>query len=385
MNIIFLEAVQNFGGARMSTLELAKRMQDLGHNVLIVDFWGANKDFVSKAHEFNLPITYLKERPEPFVIKESNSKLLQIKNYVKYIFLQREYKAAFKRIAKEFKPDVVNVNNNKCLNILDVKADYKIDYFARGWFAYKSLSIFNKKLLKKYKPRFLTVSQSTRQAIYTGGIAPLKDIVVFTDVMNKELIESYTNQYYSFSADKPIKILHSGGFLKTKGQHIAVEVAKALKDNDVAFKMTLTGIIYKGDASRIYYESVVSLIKKYNLENEVEIVLNKPNVIEYFKKTDVLIHPSWTEGLPRVALEALSFGKPVIANPVGGIVDVVINNITGYITDFNNIEQYVEYIKSYYDNIEKYKSHSQLGRHLIKGNYLDEHQLLNIKRIYPIK
>ena len=88
-------------------------------------------------------------------------------------------------------------------------------------------------------------------------------------------------------------------------------------------------------------------------------------------------------GLPRVCLEALAFGKPIIANPAGGVTDVVIHGLTGYITDFNDIEQYADYIGMYYNNMDLYKSHSISGRQLISQNYLDVNQLESIKRIFP--
>ena len=242
-----------------------------------------------------------------------------------------------------------------------------------------------RKKLKTYKPRFLTVSQATRQALFTGGIAELKDIKVLTSVIDEATFNSYSPEYTPFDDKRPFRILFSGGFLKTKGQHTCLEIAKKLKKKGIHFKMTLTGIIYKeGNTSERYYQSILNLITKYDLKEEVEIVLNPPNILDYFKDTDILIHPSHTEGLPRVGLEALAFGKPIIANPVGGVTDIVIHNLTGFITDFNDIKQYSEYIIRYVENPVLYKLHSQTARQLIRQNYLDANQFENIKNIYPI-
>ena len=41
---------------------------------------------------------------------------------------------------------------------------------------------------------------------------------------------------------------------------------------------------------------------------------------------DAYILPSYTEGLPVSILEAMSYGKPILATPVGGIPEVVIDN-----------------------------------------------------------
>jgi glycosyltransferase involved in cell wall biosynthesis len=46
---------------------------------------------------------------------------------------------------------------------------------------------------------------------------------------------------------------------------------------------------------------------------------------------DVFALPSWIEGMPLVALEAMQRGKPVVATPVGGTAEVVADGETGVI------------------------------------------------------
>ena len=44
---------------------------------------------------------------------------------------------------------------------------------------------------------------------------------------------------------------------------------------------------------------------------------------------DVVALPSWTEGLPLVVLEAMAHARPVVATPVGGTPEVVLDGETG--------------------------------------------------------
>lgn len=381
MKIIYLEAVQNYGGARKSTLELANRVKSLGHEVLIVDFWGTCLPFLSAIKEFGLKLYVLENREEPYIIYDK-SRLKYFWKGFKYFFIQMRLKKKMSEVVDKFNPDIVCINNMKCMNILKLNSTYKIDYFARGWFGSTTISKRAKLQFKRFNPRFLTVSQSTRQAIFTGGLAKLSDIFVLSSVINRDIFDSYKPKYQIFNYKNPIRILHSGGFLESKGQHISVEIAKKLKDEGIPFSMKFTGIIYKGGISENYYNSILKKISDNNLTGNIEIVLNKSDVIEYYKESDVLIHPSSTEGLPRVCLEAMSFGKPVIANPVGGVTDIVIHNFTGFLTDFNNEFQYVSYIKRYFEDMNLYIKHSRSARQLIEQNYLDENQIDNIVKIY---
>lgn len=55
--------------------------------------------------------------------------------------------------------------------------------------------------------------------------------------------------------------------------------------------------------------------------------------VEAFDKIDCLLSFSQKEGVPRSMLEAASRGVPTIARPVGGVTDIVKENVTGYTVD----------------------------------------------------
>lgn len=387
MKILFLEAVQNFGGARKSTLELATRLQKAGHEVLIVDFWGSCKPFIQAVNDKQLNIKILDQRQEPIVLTSSN-KLKAFYNKASYFFYEKKLKSNLNKILKDFAPDVVSLNNAKCLSLVPPKANFEIHYFARGWFNYNSISFRTKYTLKKHKNiKFLTVSQATRQAVFAGGFAKLENIFVMTDVIDNHIIENVVSEnsftpWNTNSEKRPFVLHHCGGFLETKGQHISLEVAKKLKQSNVDFILNFTGIVYEGEASKPYYQKLLDDIKTYNLQDSVNIILNPPNIMDYFYKSDVLLLPSYTEGLPRVTLEAMAFGKPVIANPVGGIIDVVINNHTGYVTDFNAVDDYYKSILELVNNKQKYEEMSKNCIKLIKDNYSEKNQEIVISKYY---
>ena len=57
---------------------------------------------------------------------------------------------------------------------------------------------------------------------------------------------------------------------------------------------------------------------------------NMVNAGAYCAQADLLMLPSNYEGLPMVIIEAMSFGKPIVASDVGGISEIVRNDINGY-------------------------------------------------------
>lgn len=385
MNIIFLEAVQNFGGARKSTLELAKRLKDRGNNILIIDFWGSCIPFVEKAQEFELALDFIDKRDTPFLLSDGN-RFRILGNYCTFLFLWLRYRKIIRSKISNFQANVIVVNNTKTLSLLSKSSQYKIAYFARGWFLPKSINRINKFLIKKLVSIYIAVSQSTRQAIYAGGYAPLDKIYVvqnafeFHDKSNSKA-EKENNFWHKSESDRPFVLLHSGGFLQSKGHLLIVEIAKRLKEERVKFKIYMTGIIYKGNQSKQFYDEVIHEINQYGLSDCIEIVLNKSDVKEYFLLADVLLHPSETEGLPRVVMEAMAYGKPVIGNPVGGMTDFIINNYTGYLTNYNDIDDYIRYTLSLINDKGLYERLSINARSLIKSTYTPDNQCSSFENV----
>lgn len=85
---------------------------------------------------------------------------------------------------------------------------------------------------------------------------------------------------------------------------------------------------------------------------------NLPNAGAYNEYADLFILTSNYEGLPMVILEAMSFGKPVVASDVGGISEIVENDVNGY-TVKNNAQEFVNRISHILENQDVYELFSQ--------------------------
>lgn len=70
-------------------------------------------------------------------------------------------------------------------------------------------------------------------------------------------------------------------------------------------------------------------IAALNLGASVKLVGYHSNVADWLALVDIVVLPSFYEGLPLVAIEALAAGKPVIATAVDGTPEVIRANETG--------------------------------------------------------
>lgn len=117
------------------------------------------------------------------------------------------------------------------------------------------------------------------------------------------------------------------------------------------------------------FMSVAELLPKYAfvwIGNQSEVnehpdnvyfLGNIPNAGIYNKGIDLFMLASDYEGLPMVILEAMSFGKPVVASKVGGIGEVVEDGINGFTVN-NTAEEFAEKIEYVLEHDDIYKTFS---------------------------
>ena len=66
--------------------------------------------------------------------------------------------------------------------------------------------------------------------------------------------------------------------------------------------------------------------------------------------SDIFVHPSGLDALPRIVKEASLMEKPIVASNVGGIPEIVRNNETGYLCEIDDVGEWTQKIRFLLDN-----------------------------------
>lgn len=86
-------------------------------------------------------------------------------------------------------------------------------------------------------------------------------------------------------------------------------------------------------------DTVLQYARKFGLQDRVfyDGIVSPDDIMQFYDRIDIYVHPSFTEGMPRVLIEAISRGCPCVASNAGGIPEIIDGQYLHRIRDVNKL------------------------------------------------
>jgi glycosyltransferase involved in cell wall biosynthesis len=97
---------------------------------------------------------------------------------------------------------------------------------------------------------------------------------------------------------------------------------------------------------------------------------------------DLLVHPSYREGLPRTVPQALLAGVPVVATDVDGTGEACIDMETGRLVPLGDRPRLREAVRWMYDHPDERAKLAQQGREMCRVRFSAEHMVARLEEVY---
>lgn len=296
--------------------------------------------------------------PENKVINNLNKDIKIIKGYYKsgglknicnYIQYIKEI-ILIQKIIKEYRIEYIFFNGIEAGYIAPFigKKVFKISIWHINFISKNFLKSFFLKLMLKSLDNFILITKSQKKTIENliGKNYNSKLKLIYNGIDEKKFFYSEVQ-----NKDK-IKIAQISRLEKHKGIYDLIETFKDLKLKNVE-------LLIAGEGKE--RENIIKKIKEYNLEKNIKLV-GFIKTSTFLKEVDILVLPSYSEGLPLILLEAMSSGVPIIATKVDGIPEIIENNVNGYLFSPGDIEALKKLILDLVNDFEKRKKFSSNGR-----------------------
>lgn len=153
---------------------------------------------------------------------------------------------------------------------------------------------------------------------------------------------------------------------------------EAFSDIKKAYPTSVALIIGEGPSEEEIRKQIVDL----KLEDSVFLCGVREDMMYVYRNTDYLVLPSLTEGLPYVLLEAMLFKVPVLATDVGGIPNIIINGVTGYLIPPGDVQSLKNGMEKMLNDPEKIRDMSEEGYKLVMEKYSARRMAEDYRRLY---
>ncbi|MEK7137939.1 MAG: glycosyltransferase family 4 protein [Patescibacteria group bacterium] len=392
MKIVFLSddfPPISFGGAGISTYELALEMKRAGHEVFIITTCRGK----SEAGEFD----YRGLRIFQIMSNYSNRWRAYISLYNRSVVRQVE------KILANLKPNIVYANNlHQHLSYYSLKLAKKyaqvLVWTARDVMSFNYGKLTTKRYLKnfdsrttwwdhlkqarkrwnpfrnflirrylRYPDKLLAVSDSLRRALEQNGIKNVGVIQTGIDLGSYHTILAQVSEFKRNHKLENKKVIFFGGRLsEAKGGGKAVEIMSKIVKTDPNVTLVIVGRI---DG---YTEKLKELAGRLGVVENLIFTgwVERTEMKTAYASADIVLVPSiCLDAFPRVILEAMAAGKPVVGTCYGGAPEIIEDGITGYVVNPFNIKKMAGKIIDLLKNPEKAGKFGKAGYERIRTNF----------------
>ena len=257
-----------------------------------------------------------------------------------FIYLWSIFRAFRKLMRERWRPDIIHAHVYSAgVPAVILGKIYKIPVvITEHWSGFprrilRTFDILRARFAMNRAKILLPVSQNLKEAIKSYGIKNRFQVIL--NVINTEMFHPSTSQY----RNEKKRILLVALLSPIKGIPYLLRALAQLKEKRQDFVLDIVG----DGPNRQEYEE---LVKKLGLGDMVRFhgLKSKPEVAEYMRQCDFFVLPSLWENLPCVLIEAMASGIPVIATDVGGVKEMINENV-GILIPPKNIKALEEAIK----------------------------------------
>ena len=332
MKIIYPFIGDSVGGNHISTLNLARNMKLLGHEVLII------------LHKKGMLSDLLDKRKLPYIIEE-------IKGYEQYrpeLFVNiKNFLTSFrqiKRICKRHQPNIVHCNDFRT-NLLWC---FPLVGNPRVAFIWHQRSIAQKKpffwsVIITLSFKYLAISKAAiahLPSYLKNHVQIIYNPVSIEDISNNKTKSGQISRRQQRQWSQPILIGYVGRLVEWKHPEQLIDIVEILINK---YNIQVNCIL-AGAGPEHFVEGLKQKIINTNLVERFELLGFQSNPARIYEKLDILICPSNPEPFGRTLVEAMLLGLPTVASACAGHLEIITDRTTGLLAKPNDPDDFAKKI-----------------------------------------
>ena len=384
MRIMHISTRLILGGSQENTVLSCEGQAALGHDVSLVfgPIYGPEGSLFDRVKHFR-------------AANGKSIETIETPNLVRELHPIKDGRCYFdlRKLIRRWKPDVVHTHSSKA-GILGRKAAWDervkcvvhtihgppFHKYEKKW--RNTVYIASERYAAKKCHKIICVADAMREQFLAARIGRPEQYVTVRSGME---IETFANpQWYRNDVRRELKL--------AQGDFVAGTVARLAEHKGHDDLLDALGTFMQANQQLIllwvgdgwWRERLLNRVKQLKLEDRVVTTgLVPPEEIPKFMQAmDVLIHPSYREGLPRTVTQAVLSGIPAIAYDEDGTREVCIVRQTGILLKTGDRDRLREAVQWMMEHPRERAEMGLRGREMCREQFASSTMVADLQRVY---
>lgn len=190
-------------------------------------------------------------------------------------------------------------------------------------------------------------------------------------------VAEFASELPSRNGTADVEVLTVGRLVPVKGHPVLLEALAELRGRGLAVRATIVG----EGPQRAGLERMAA---RLGLSGSVRFTgaVGQDDIRPHYERADLFCLPSFAEGLPVVAMEAMAMGLPVVATRIMGIPEIVEEGETGLLVPPARSDLLADAIARLAQDPELRASMGAAGRRKVEAEFDSERTAAELREVY---
>ena len=335
------------------------------HQVEVIDPYGQSAPYVQKLHDGGIRVHTLMPGSAFIFLGSPQNRLQRLWRFFRSLPHYLRLRCRVIKTIRQIQPDVIWTNTKPGFRFLNVGWALKKIPMTMEIIGCHPASYYDDPIGRKMLKRLsvvMAISTETGKQLEAAGFDPDKIHVVYDTIDFDETIHGSAQPL-----DEPLPhiekrpaILVPATLIPKKGQITAIKSVARLKADGMDPILWLAGDTVGPDNSYEVY--LRDLAEQLDLTENVSFLGWRSDVPAIMKQADMVVLPTHEEGFGHVILESMLLKRLVLATPVGGIKDSIVDDYNGLLFPVDDDEKLAKQILRGHADVD-------LAQRLIQNGY----------------
>jgi len=219
---------------------------------------------------------------------------------------------------------------------------------------------------------FITLSETETEILRNRFHA--KHVVSLPNCVDLQDSRTYDRKYKDTST--PLTLGYFGRITKTKGMDYLLQACCLLKELHIPFSLKIAG------AEEVEGQYLPQFSRTFGNQFVYSGKVSGDDKKSFLQSLDVLVMPTFFEGLPMSLLECMSYGVVPVVTPVGSIPTIVTDRQNGMLIKVKDTQSIVDAITYLHTHRDKLELMSKLSRNYIYEHFDSDSYIDKLNNIY---